>query len=136
MGDPTKHSQALLRARNIAISLKEKYNKEKTFEMPHSVQNLIELLPGREEVERLTRLYWDVMESTHRILHGPTFRTKYRNFWEMPSSAGDAFVAILVLVVASVRCMDPKQPVSYSGLSSLNREDALTSIEACEAWLS
>lgn len=128
-------SQSLHRMRSIAIELKANYKAMKVLATSIPYQRLSELLQDRDELAHFVQLYWDVMENTHRVLHGPTFWQKYQVFCEQPSNTDEAFVAILLLMVASVRCMYSKRPTSYRGLSSVEREMSVTSITACELWL-
>jgi hypothetical protein len=133
MGDPSMHSQTLHRARTVALELEEKHKKSRTLYGP--VEHLSELLQHMNDISEFVHLYWEVMESTYRVLHGPTFWARYRSFWEDPSNTSEAFIAIVLLVVASVRCISLKRPTSYRGVSSANRDEAMRSITACENWL-
>src|ERR1700712_5745229 len=133
MGDPIMHSQSLQRARTVALDFEGKHKKKRALRRP--VQHLSELVHDMDEIAEFVQLYWEVMEKTYRVLHGPTFWAKYRSFWEDPSNCSEAFIAIILLVVASVRCMSLKRSTSYRGLSSVNRDEAMRSISACEGWL-
>jgi hypothetical protein len=136
MGDPTMRSQTLYRVRTMAKELKERHKKEKKLATSRPIQNLSELLLDKNEMTQLIQFYWNVMESTYRVLHGPTFWSKYRIFCEQPSNTSEDFIAILLLIVACTRCIYTKQQTSYRGLTSVNRDEAITSILACEDWIS
>jgi hypothetical protein len=133
MGDPAMHSESLQQARTVALDIEEKYKRTRALQRP--IQHLSELLLDMNEITEFVQLYWQVMETTYRILHGPTFWARYRTFWDEPSKASEAFIAIVLLIVATVRCMNLRKPTTYCGLSSLNRDEAMRSISVCEDWL-
>jgi hypothetical protein len=135
MGDPTMHSRSLHRVQKIARKLNEKWKEEAALIAAKPVLNLADLLGGQNDTTLSISLYWSVMENTYRVLHGPTFWAKYRPFWTDRSSVSEAFIAIILLVVASVKCLSPNQPMTHVGLSSTGREEAKTIVKACEQWI-
>jgi hypothetical protein len=136
MGDPTMRSESLYRVRAVTTELEEKYEKKKALSPSIRVQSMSELLGDRIELFEFIQLYWDVMENTYRVLHGPTFWKNYQAFCEEPSTASEAFIAILLLIVASVRCLGLRKRTLYRGIRSVDREEAMISIKACENWIS
>lgn len=65
--------------------------------------SLMALLPSRAVVDELIGLYLTYIESTHRILHVPTFLRDVDEFWlkmDNPTIVSAAFVAQLLLVCA------------------------------------
>lgn len=56
--------------------------------------------PSREVADAMTNLYFECFESTHRILHVPTFWVEYSGYWEHPHSATNDLRLKLLLVVA------------------------------------
>lgn len=58
-------------------------------------------LPPRNVTDALCNLYFRLFESTHRILHGPSFWEMYNRFWVSPSTA-PAHMRLLVLLAASL----------------------------------
>lgn len=115
--------------------MQENWKNEKADFMPLKDLNLLDLLPGRETVDRLVRLYFDTFESVYRILHAPTFWTEYQGFWEDPQVARPAFVVIVLLLIAAVNCVAVREQPTYIGDSATARESAILWIEACDMWL-
>lgn len=56
--------------------------------------------PSREVADAMTNLYFECFESTHRILHVPTFWVEYSRYWEHPHSATNDLRLKMLLVVA------------------------------------
>lgn len=44
-------------------------------------------LPPREMSDAMINLYFSSFESTHRILHGPSFWAEYKRYWDSPDHA-------------------------------------------------
>lgn len=44
-------------------------------------------LPPRDVSDAMVNLYFESFESTHRILHGPSFRAEYQRYWDRPDGA-------------------------------------------------
>ena len=57
-------------------------------------------IPLRHVADQLVDLYLDNFESTFVILHIPSFRAEYAQYWEYPGSAEFQFVVKLLLVMA------------------------------------
>ncbi|KAJ5566001.1 hypothetical protein N7535_007639 [Penicillium sp. DV-2018c] len=65
--------------------------------------SLIELVPSRGVVDELVSLYLTYVESTHRVLHVPTFSRQLDQFWakrDDTASISAAFAAQVLLVLA------------------------------------
>ncbi|KAF7515944.1 hypothetical protein PCG10_002670 [Penicillium crustosum] len=65
--------------------------------------SLINMLPSRGVVDELVGLYITYIESTHRILHVPSFLRELDQFWAMldsPASISAAFAVQLLLVLS------------------------------------
>jgi hypothetical protein len=99
------------------------------------VSNPLDLVPDRSIADRLVNLYFDTFELTYRILHRPTFWRDYDCFWKSPEQAPPGFVPILLLVMATVHCMSPKEPLSFNIEGSTVRSEAIQWIWACDFWL-
>lgn len=108
---------------------------------------LLSLVPDQSTTDSLVQVYFEVLETTYRVLHAPTFFRQYKDFWAPtpaeaatgPSSTSSvtstAFLVQLLLVCASANAVIlPKTP-AYSGPSSVQRETATKWIEVCETWL-
>ena len=115
--------------------LQNKQKAEKVIITNMDAGTLRSMLPERDTVDSLVQLYFDTFETTYRILHMPTFRKNYHNFWEDPLKTSPGFVATLLLVIATVRCLNPPTPYTYIGPGSSARETAVGWIEASEFWL-
>jgi hypothetical protein len=135
MRDPAIGSQSLHRIREISKKLDNKWKEEKAAATSQPTPTLWNLLADQSDTAMSILLYWNVMENTYRVLHGPTFWAKYRTFSNDGTIANEPFVAIMLLMVATVKCLSPNQQNSYLGLSSVGREEARTIISACENWL-
>ncbi|KAL4936385.1 hypothetical protein BDV06DRAFT_93831 [Aspergillus oleicola] len=64
---------------------------------------LVSLLPSRATIDELVVLFFTHIESTHRILHIPTFLRELDDFWDKKSNhslVSPAFVVQLLLVLA------------------------------------
>ncbi|TVY41643.1 Transcription factor [Lachnellula subtilissima] len=55
--------------------------------------------PSREFADTLAVLYFQSFETTHRILHVPTFWTEYQRYWGHPESASMGLRLKILLVV-------------------------------------
>lgn len=62
---------------------------------------LDEMVPSRTIADRLLQLYLDTFETTHRILHVPSFLKQYADYWSNPQKPDMAFVAQLLAVMAA-----------------------------------
>ncbi|RYP67829.1 hypothetical protein DL770_008540 [Monosporascus sp. CRB-9-2] len=57
-------------------------------------------IPPREVADSIVAAYLGSLESVYRILHVPSFRREYDDYWASPGSAEPAFVIQLQLVMA------------------------------------
>ena len=97
--------------------------------------SMLDLLPPRNIVDRHINLYLDSFETFYRVLHVPSFREQYKQFWDVPGQAKLDFVVIVRLMVAATSCIDNQKYRSSNLDSSLARNAACEWIAACEAWL-
>ncbi|KAL5337354.1 hypothetical protein BJX70DRAFT_249488 [Aspergillus crustosus] len=100
--------------------------------------SLISLLPSRAVVDELVTLFLTYIESTHRILHIPSFLKELEEFWSRKSSshlASPAFVVQLLLVLACAwNIADLAAPGLKSG-SALLCYTAIEWILYAEKWI-
>ncbi|KUJ24541.1 uncharacterized protein LY89DRAFT_713366 [Mollisia scopiformis] len=63
-------------------------------------------MPSREVADTMAALYFESFESTHRILHVPTFWTEYRRYWSHPETVttGLRLKILLVIGIGSSLC--------------------------------
>ena len=66
--------------------------------------NFKDQVPPREMADQLVDLYFRTYESVYRILHIPSFRKEYVDFWSYPESTSTIFVVKLLLVMAIGAC--------------------------------
>jgi hypothetical protein len=57
-------------------------------------------IPSREIADQLVQLYFDIFESTYRILHRGLFFKEYEQYWKDPAAGSISFVTKLLLVLA------------------------------------
>ena len=98
-------------------------------------KNLATLLPQKEVVDQLIHVYVETFESTYRVLHLPSFYKEYYQCLDAPESATPAFVALLLVMMATTYCSKPGEQSMLRGDSSLDRENADRWIRATETWL-
>lgn len=55
--------------------------------------------PSRDMSDTLANLYFKSFESTHRILHVPTFWADYRRYWDHPDTAAPSLRLTILLVI-------------------------------------
>lgn len=103
--------------------------------IPPNDQTLVALLPSRKIADQLVEIYINNFETTYRILHLPTFWREYSDLWNAHREARPAFVALLLLILATGNCIGKKSPTMFRGDSSVDRETAIMWIRNCDAWL-
>ncbi|KAK2589919.1 hypothetical protein QQS21_012399 [Conoideocrella luteorostrata] len=95
------------------------------------------LLPTREEADALVSVYLDQFEQIHRIVHIPTFRKDYAEFWK-PGSKNRyaAFTALVLAMMAVASCVHTHESLKFIGMMSNARHWAEKWIKSCDSWLS
>ncbi|KAI2605613.1 hypothetical protein GGR54DRAFT_633455 [Hypoxylon sp. NC1633] len=81
------------RTKSLARSIKTSRNPELSFKFGIDI-------PPREIADDLVDAYLRTLEPMFRVLHLPSFRTEYEDFWQAPDSADLFFVIQLQLVMA------------------------------------
>ncbi|KAF2757204.1 hypothetical protein EJ05DRAFT_477420 [Pseudovirgaria hyperparasitica] len=104
-------------------------------DVSHISDNLLDLLPPRSTVDEHVEAYIATFETTYRVLHVPSFRREYSEFWQSPSTHRRGFVAILLLLIAAVRPDCARAPFTYNYDSSVDRGESIIAIRASECWL-
>ncbi|EHA21404.1 hypothetical protein ASPNIDRAFT_44627 [Aspergillus niger ATCC 1015] len=75
--------------------------------------SLEEMVPPRQVADELLKLYLTTFETTHRILHIPTFLEQYENFWAGAQPKEPSFVAkLLALMAASCCFLNPNTKIN------------------------
>lgn len=129
------HQKSLPRVQRDLKALQERWKSDKPNILPLADAELLSLLPNRETVDSLVRLYFDTAETIYRVLHGPSFWEEYEMFWANYPSTKPAFTILLLLMMATMSCITDKEHQTYIGESALARERAVLWIEVSEWWL-
>ena len=96
--------------------------------------DLLRLLPKKDVVDRQLKVYFETFELIYHVLHVPSFWREYDVFWEDPQKGEPSFAAILLLAMAVVSCISPKQPSRFVGHSSVTRQTCIIWLENVETW--
>lgn len=135
MKEAIKHHTSLSRVQRDLKTLQVTWKNEKADSLPSQDSNFLDLLPAREAVDDLVRLYFDTFETLYRILHAPAFWREYQGLWEDPQAARPAFIVTILLMMSVVNCISPREHLTYIGDSATAREAAILWIETCDLWL-
>ncbi|KOS21720.1 putative transcriptional regulatory protein [Escovopsis weberi] len=93
------------------------------------------LLPVKEEADALISVYLDQFEQVHRIVHIPTFRKEYADFWTPGTKQRyAAFTALVLSMIAVSSCVHTHESLKFVGMMSSARHWAEKWICACDAW--
>ncbi|KAM4060086.1 fungal specific transcription factor [Hirsutella rhossiliensis] len=113
---------------------RRKEEREVLFAQPDAC--LAALLPTREETDALVCVYLDQFEQIHRIVHMPTFRSEYADFWKAGGSRRHAaFTALVLSMMAVASCVHTHSSLKFIGMMSNARHWAERWIGACDDWL-
>ncbi|CZR36160.1 uncharacterized protein FPRO_03580 [Fusarium proliferatum ET1] len=96
---------------------------------------LRELIPMKSIMDVLVQTYVDRFEITHRILHIPTFITKYNTHWTDKSSTPVCFLVQMLLVAAAAVSCHPEVCIDVFSHKT-NHDHVIKWVEAVEAWVS
>ncbi|KAI1077854.1 hypothetical protein F5B20DRAFT_592600 [Whalleya microplaca] len=91
-------------------------------------QPLREFIPPKEVSDRLVQLYLRTFESVFRVLHVPTFKHDYVQYWSNPQAASECFELQLLLVMAIGTCF-------YQDPWSSDGADGSTLHEQSTQWI-
>ncbi|RMJ27493.1 MAPEG family [Aspergillus sp. HF37] len=87
---------------------------------------LEEMMPPRGVVDDLVWLYLGTFETTHRILHVPTFLREYEAWWSGAQSVDTVFLAKLLAMMAAGSCF-------YDQTTKINGKDSVQ--KAAGEWI-
>lgn len=96
---------------------------------------LMSLIPDEATCNSLVQVYFEVMETSYRVLHAPTFFRNYKEFWASSSDTSPVFLVQLLLVCACTYSALPVGPIAFTGPSSVQRDTATKWVDVCDAWL-
>ncbi|KAI0126189.1 hypothetical protein BJ170DRAFT_582966 [Xylariales sp. AK1849] len=87
--------------------------------------------PSREVADTMVTLYFRFFESTHRILHIPTFLTEYQRYWDHPEGVTtDMRLKILLVIgIGSSLC-------EHGDTDAAFRNTVHQGVYAAQSWLS
>lgn len=96
------------------------------------VSDLRDYVPPRERCDVLVDAYFRTFETIFRVLHQPTFRRQYEQYWQDPFLASETFVVTMLLVLSIGSCFsrsldDPRAFYDYS---------AWRWVHAAQLWIS
>ncbi|KAJ6031078.1 hypothetical protein N7540_001810 [Penicillium herquei] len=100
--------------------------------------SLIALLPTRAVADELISLYLTYIESTHRIIHVPTFLQAVDEFWassDNPTIHSAAFVAQILLILACAWNFADVPSLQEKSPTPLHCHTALTWVLHAEKWI-
>ncbi|KAK5997979.1 Transcription factor asR3-like protein [Cladobotryum mycophilum] len=93
------------------------------------------MLPTREEADALISVYLDQFEQVHRIVHIPTFRKEYAEYWKPGTKQRyAAFTALVLSMMAVASCVHTHESLKFIGMMSNARHWAEKWIWACDVW--
>ena len=92
------------------------------------------LLPPKDDTDALVLFYLDHFEQLHRVVHIPTFKREYAEFWVLGRSRYPAMTA-LVLSMISISPYISVSSVDPTPIPSRYRPMPVQWISACDEWL-
>jgi hypothetical protein len=94
------------------------------------------LLPQKADVDKAVQMYFSSYDRVYHVIHGPSFWSAYNIMWQGGiGNAPQRTVALVLLILSCVSCLDLTHPWSYVANSSKARRTAIGYIYACEAWI-
>ncbi|CAG8025251.1 unnamed protein product [Penicillium salamii] len=100
--------------------------------------SLVGMLPSRGVVDELISLYLTYIESTHRILHVPSFLREVDEFWAMldsPGSLSAGFAVQLLLVLACAWNLADFASLQSKNMAELKCYTAIEWVLHAERWV-
>lgn len=75
----------------------------------HMNPNFKDYIPPRELADKLVNNYLRTCESLYRILHIPTFKRDYEDYWQDPEGASTTIAVTMLLVMAIGTCFHQEE---------------------------
>lgn len=99
-------------------------------------EEVLAALPQRSVIETQAVIYFQTWETSYKILHQPSFWDEYGQFWEHShtSENSTSFAVILLLIVASTKCVNHRTDVFIAD-TTVDRQAAAELIDICDAWI-
>ena len=101
----------------------------------NDLNTFVAMVPPKPRADALVGEYLDLFETTYRVLHIPTFKENYEEFWREQDETDIGFVVQLLLVCAAVNCTVSGGTPGLVGRSSVGRAESHRWIETAELWL-
>ncbi|MCJ1307593.1 hypothetical protein MMC25_001240 [Agyrium rufum] len=95
---------------------------------------LLALLPVRSIVDQIIETYLANFETTYRVLHVPSFRISYAEFWADPQASPEDSVVIILLLMSIAHCLPHGKESVFESSSSARRNEVIDWIQLCEEW--
>lgn len=92
------------------------------------------LLPPKEDTDALVSFYLDGLEQIHRIIHIPTFKREYANFW-LPQRPRYPTMTVLILAMISISTYAATRSAEATSIPEKYRAMCARWIYSCEEWL-
>ncbi|KAI1417746.1 hypothetical protein F5Y13DRAFT_201303 [Hypoxylon sp. FL1857] len=92
------------------------------------------LIPPKDDTDTLVSFYLNGVEQLHRIVHIPTFRREYADFW-IPQRARHPAMTALVLAMISISTSVTAGSTDAASIAIKYRTVSEQWISACEEWL-
>lgn len=92
------------------------------------------LLPPKEDTDALVSFYLDGLEQIHRIIHIPTFKREYANFW-LPQRPRYPTMTVLILAMISISTYAATRSAEATSIPAKYRAMCARWIYSCEEWL-
>ncbi|KAJ6143578.1 C6 transcription factor [Penicillium samsonianum] len=80
--------------------LRQAMKAQESVRLNHPVPDMLSTLPNQAVCDVLVDAYLRTFELIYRIIHIPSFREEYRQFWAQPHSISTHFLMKLVLILA------------------------------------
>ncbi|KAF7876851.1 uncharacterized protein EAF02_008071 [Botrytis sinoallii] len=90
------------------------------------------ILPAKEVTDFLVQSYLENFEQLHRIVHIPTFKKEYAEFWVPDCTRHSTMTALVLSMISISICI----PASYNSLTPSHHQIAPgQGTSACDKWL-
>lgn len=125
-------------ARRLSQDMKCMQDKAKLSSPQHrvlTVHSLRSLLPERQTVDALLKVYFDTFETTLRIIHVPSFQRAYSTYWDMHTAEDSEMDAVILAILACTVCCSTHQTPRYNHTGSTFHSKGVLWSRACQAWL-
>jgi hypothetical protein len=125
-------------ARRLSQDMKASEDRARQMQQHQRVFNassLRSLFPERRTVDLLLNKYFDTFESTLRIIHVPTFKKAYDQYWDSAATTDTDMDATILAILACTICTATHTTPRYNHSGSTFHSKGVLWIRALEAWL-